>query len=309
MKAYFKLQIRLINRTLVEMGTKPMFGYPLAILLFYSISLLLFIKTEYAVYIYGLFALSLAIKLSEIKRNEFLKNTFSTRDYRKIRTTENVIVVLPFILFLMYKQLYLPVLILMFLSVLLANFSFKTPFRFTIPTPFGKKPFEFPVGFRRTFYIFPLAYYLTFQSVRSGNFNLGVFAILLIGFVVLTYYSKPENEYYIWSYKTTAKGFILSKIKTGLLLFTYLSLPSILPLIVFYPIELETLLLFIIICYAYVVTTILAKYSAYPYKLNLTEAMFIGLSAMFLPILILIIPLLYFKSIRQLKPILEHDQN
>lgn len=307
MKAYFKLQIKLINRTLVEMGTKPVFGYPLAILLFCGISLLLFIKTEYAVYIYELLALSLAIKLSELKRNEFLKNVFSTRDYRKIRTTENAIVVLPFVLFLVYKQLYVPACILIFLSVLLANFSFKSPFRFTVPTPFGKKPFEFPVGFRKTFYVFPLAYYLTFQSVRSGNFNLGVFAILLIGFVVLTYYSKPEHEYYIWSYKTTAKGFILSKIKTGLLLFTYLSLPSILPLVIFFPIEFETLVLFIIICYAYVVTTILAKYSAYPYKLNLTEAMFIGLSTMFIPILVCIIPFLYYKSIRQLKPILEHD--
>ncbi len=307
MKAYFRLQIKLINRTLTEMGSRPIFAYPLGILVFLGASVLLFIRTEFAEYIYGILALSIALKLNEIKRNEFLKLIFSDSDYRKIRTIENLIVCFPFVLFLLYKQMFISTLILVFCAVFLAFLSFKNPFTYTIPTPFSKTPFEFPVGFRKTFYIFPLAYYLMFQSVASGNFNLGLASMVLVGLVVLSYYSKPENELYIWCFNVSPKDFLMSKIRTGLLFFTGLCLPIILCLLGFFPDEITSLLLFIVMSYTYIITVVLAKYSAYPYKMNLTEGMLIGMSLMFIPMLIGIIPFLYFKAIKQLKPILEHD--
>lgn len=307
MKAYFKLQLKLLNRGLIEQGARPIFGYPIVILVFYGASLLLFARTEFAEYIYGVLALSLALKLSDLKRNEFLKYIFPKAQYRKVRIVENLIVVLPFILFLLFKQMLLMPFVLVIGSIILANLNFKSPIRYTIPTPFSKVPFEFPVGFRKTFYIFPFAYYLTFQSIASGNFNLGVVSVLLVCLVVLSYYSKPENEYYIWCFNRTSKDFIFEKIRIGLFLFSLLSLPMIIPLIVFFPNELTTLLIFILMSYTYIITVILAKYSAYPYKMNLIEGMLIGISLIFMPLLIGIIPFLYLKSIRQLNPILEHD--
>lgn len=289
------------------MGSRPIFAYPLGILIFSGLSLLLFIKTEFAQYIYGVAALSIVLKASEYKRNEFLKRIFSIKEFRNIRTLENLIVVFPFVIFLVYKQLFIMPILLVFSSILLANFNFKSPVRFTIPTPFSKTPFEFPVGFRKTFYIFPLAYYLTFQSISSGNFNLGGVSVLLVGLVVLSYYSTPENAYYIWCFKDSAKGFMIQKIKTGLLFFTFLSLPIVISLLVFFPNEFTNLLVFIFMSYTYIITVILAKYSAYPYKMNLIEGMLIGISLMFMPLLIGIIPFLYIKSMNQLKPILERD--
>lgn len=307
MKAYFKLQFKLLNRTLKEMGSRPIFAYPLGILVFYGLSLLLFVKTEFAQYIYGITALSIVLKASDYKRNEFLKGIFSVKVYRKIRTLENLILVFPFVLFLLYKQIFIMPLILIIGSILFANFNFKSPIRYTIPTPFSKTPFEFPVGFRKTFYFFPLAYYLTVQSIASGNFNLGGVSVLLVALVVLSYYSKPENEYYIWCFKDSAKDFIMGKIKTGLWFFTFLSLPIVISLLVVFPEEFSNLLLFVFMSYTYIITVILAKYSAYPYKMNLIEGMLIGISLMFMPLLIGIIPFLYVKSRNQLKPILERD--
>ena len=76
-----------------------------------------------------------------------------------------------------------------------------------MPTPFSKNPFEFTTGFRRTLLIFPLAYALTVIAINVDNLNLGIFSILLIFLIVLSFYSKPEEEYYVWVHADTPKSF------------------------------------------------------------------------------------------------------
>lgn len=307
MNNYFKLQYEMLNRKMDEIGLLPILAYPLAIIGFYGISLYLFSKTAFAEYYYGIIALSFVSKLSEQKRNDFLKTIFSTINYRRLRITENFIIVFPFLLFLIYNESLIVALALIFLSLLLSIFNFNTILNITIPTPFSKQPFEFPIGFRKTFYIFPFAYFLTFQSIFVENFGLGIFSMLLIGLVVLSYYSKPENEYYIWSFNLTSKGFLINKIKTGLLYFTFLSLPVMIALSTFFPDKITILIVFLLLCYTYIVTIILAKYSAYPNEMNLPQGMLVGFSLMFPPMLIGVIPFFYVQSIKQLKPMLEDD--
>ncbi len=307
MIAYFKLQYRILNRKLDEIGFSPILGYVLAIIGFYGISVYLFSKTEFAEYFYGLVSISFISKLSEKRRNDFLKTIFSINDYRKLRILENLILAFPFLVFLLYKQSFLITLLLFSVSVLFSLLHVNTSLSFTIPTPFSKKPFEFPVGFRKTFYFFPIAYFLTYQSILVENFNLGVASMLLIVVVILSYYSKPENEFYVWSFKLSARGFLLSKIMTGLIYFTFLSLPILISLIGFFPNKASTLIVFLVLGYVYITTIILAKYSAYPNEMNLPEAVLIGISLMFPPILLGITPLFYTKSIKRLKPFLEND--
>ncbi|MGB1293901.1 MAG: ABC transporter permease [Flavobacteriales bacterium] len=309
MKLFFQLQFAILNRTLTELGSKPIFAYPLAISLFCGLSLLLFMKTEYAIYIYCVFALSLVYKLCEQKRNEFLKITFRKIEYIKIRIVENCIVVLPFCAFILFKEQYLEAGLLLFAAGLMSMVQTKNPLNYSIPTPFGKVPFEFPMGFRKTFYLFPIAYYLTFQAVLSENINLGIASIVLIGLVIISYYSKPENELYVWNYSLPPKLFLKNKIKICLTLFTYLILPILFTLSVFFFSQMDKVILFSLAVYVYLITFVLAKYSAYPRKMNIIEGLFIGLSIMFIPVLILIIPLLYKKSINQLTPILDDDKN
>ena len=307
MKEYFKLQYRILNRKMNDVGLSPILGYLLTIIGFYGISIYLFSKTEFAEYFYGLISISFLPKLSEKKRNDFLKTAFSISNYSKLRIMENLIIVFPFLIFLLYQQSFLVTIILLFISPLMFILNFDNNFNFTIPTPFSKKPFEFPVGFRNTFFLFPFAYFLAYQSILADNFNLGIASMLLITVVVMSYYSKPENEYFIWSFNLTSKDFLIKKIMIGFLFFSFLILPVILSLIIFYPNETLTLLAFILLSYTYIITIILAKYSTYPNEINLPEGILLGISIIFPPLLLGIIPFFYTKSIKQLNLILDND--
>ena len=304
MIAYFQLQFKMINRKLIDFGLNPIIGFLILLISFIGLSIYLFSKTEFAQYVFILIALSLVSKLSEPKRNDFLKFYFKDIEYRKLRMTENTIVVLPFIIFLVYQQLFISVIILAILSMLMALLNFSRSFNYTIPTLFYKKPFEFTVGFRNTFYLYLFAYFLTFMSASVGNFNLGIFALLMVFLISISFYSKLENEYYIWIFKDTPKKFLLKKIRTAFVYSTILSLPIIIVLGIFFINEANTLLLSLLLGYAYIITMILAKYSAYPNEMNLPQGILIGISLLFPPILIGIIPFFYLQSVKRLNDIL-----
>lgn len=292
------------NRKLTDFGLNPIIGFILLLTGFIGLSIYLFSKTEFAEYVFILIALSFVSKLSETRRNDFLKYCFIDTEYQKLRLTENYIIALPFIAFLVYEQLFPSVILLTILTLLMALVNFNSTFNYTLPTPFYKRPFEFAVGFRSTFYLFFFAYFLTFMAISVGNFNLGIFALLLVFLVSLSFYSKPENEYYVWSFITTSKGFIIEKIKVGLVYSTILSIPILIVLGIFFLSEINTLLIFQLLGYVYLVTIILAKYSAYPNEMNLPQGILIGISLLFPPILIGIIPFFYLQSTKRLNDIL-----
>ena len=85
MKEYFTLQFKLFNRQLTEWGIEPILGYALGLFIFFVLSFELFKKTQYADVIYIGIALSLLIKSNEEARNNFLKLTYPTIDYLKLR--------------------------------------------------------------------------------------------------------------------------------------------------------------------------------------------------------------------------------
>jgi hypothetical protein len=304
MKEYFQLQFRMINRKMIDFGIPLLIGYILLPFVFILLSNYLFEKTEFANYVYGLIAISFVSKLSEPKRNDFLKSVFNKDKYRKLRAIENLIYCLPFTLFLIYKNQFAFSVILNLFVIIITLFNFSTNLNVTIPTPFSKNPFEFTVGFRKTFYVFPIAYFLTYISVSVGNFNLGIFSMLLIGITCFSYYSKIENEYFVWNYNLSSKEFLLKKTKTCLIYFSLLSLPIIITLAVCFFNEIDILIVFFLLCYAYLTTIIFAKYSSFPNEMNMSQGILIATSFMFPPILLISIPLFYSQSIKKLNAIL-----
>nr|WP_321227887.1 ABC transporter permease [uncultured Psychroserpens sp.] len=304
MKAYFQLQFKMLNRRIIDFGLPLLIGYTLLPFVFISLSNYLFRNTEFANYVYALIAISLVSKLSEPKRNDFLKSIFSKNNYKKLRVVENVIYCLPFTLFLAYKKQFVFSLILNFLVIIITLLNFSIDINVTIPTPFNKKPFEFTVGFRKTFYIFPIAYFLTYISVSFGNFNLGIFSILLIGITCFSYYSKIENEYFVWNYNVSSKEFLLEKTKTCLIYFSLLTLPIIITLGISFFNEIDILIIFILLCYAYLTAIIFAKYSSFPNEIKMSQGILIAISFMFPPILLIFIPLFYSQSIKKLNTVL-----
>ena len=307
MNEYFKLQYLMTKRKLSD-GSSLIVGYFLAlviVLVFISLSIWLFRYKTYAPYMYIFVSLYFTTKLSEIKRNDFLKIHFGNSRYRKVRISENLIIALPFVIFLLYKHYFLPTIFLVIITVVMALFSFKTTYHLTIPTPFSKKPFEFTVGFRNSFFVFFITYGLAIIAVTVDNFNLGVFALLLIFLTVLGYYLKPENEYFVWSYSLTPSKFLIEKVKTAFVFSSCLCSPVLILLGIFYFENLDILLLCMLLGNLYLITMILAKYSAYPSEIDLARVMIMVICLIFPPMLIAMIPFFANQSVNKLKLFLE----
>lgn len=308
MKDYFYLQFVMTNRKIKEAGINPLLGYILSLVAFILLSEYIFQKTEFAKYLVILTCISLEFKISEKNRTDFLLSTFGNSLKKKIRILENVIVSIPFVALLIYKNAFLEAALLFVITIIIAAYSFQTNFNFSIPTPFSKRPFEFLVGFRKTFYIFPIAYILTVIAINIGNLNLGIFSMMLIFLTSLSYFAKPEQEYYVWVYADTPKIFLKNKIITATKYATLLVAPILISLLIFYPNKFEMSLLFFLIGLLFIWTIILAKYSAYPGEMNLPEGILIAFSLYFPPLLLAILPFFYNKSINKLKVLLD-DKN
>lgn len=305
MKPYFQLQFRMLSRKMTAFGIPPVLGFGIIPVLFFAMSELLFRKTEYAPYLYVFLAISFVTQLSEAKRNAFLKSIFNQPNYLKLRAMENGILVSPFLLFLAYKGQFLLMLIASLGAMAMALLHFNASINTTLPTPFGKKPFEFTVGFRRTFLLFPTAYFLTFMAILADNFNLGIFSLLTIGITCLSYYAKPENEYFVWNYNLTPQQFLVEKVKTGFLQFTLLSLPVLVALGIFFPDNALVLMAFFALCLVYLATLIFVKYAAFPHEINVFQAIAVGISFIVPPILLVITPLFYIQAVKALNTILK----
>ena len=305
MKEYLLLQCRMNNRKLRDAGLPPVLGYVLIVAAFVGLSYYLFSKSQYAQYIYPLLALTLLSPLAETRRCEFLKTTFGDAQYRQLRILENLILVLPFVLFLLYKQVFLLAGVLPVAAALLALNTYSSSLQYTIPTPFGRKPFEFAVGFRGTFFLYIIAYGLAGIAAAVGNFNLGIFALLMVFAITLSYYSTPEDEYYVWQHSYSPKAFLFMKYKTAVQYATLLSLPALAILGIAFYTDIHYILLFQILGYAYIACMIAAKYSAYPNEMNVPQAVLLAFAICFPPVLLIVFPYFLSRAMQRLQPILK----
>jgi len=234
MKEYFRLQNKRLNRALIDFGIPLVIAYVIVPIIFVFLSNHLFSITVFAGYVYVFVALIFISGISERKRNSFLMSIFDKKKYLKLRVVENLVCCSPFLIFLLYKQVFVLVVVLLILAILMVFFNYSIATNFAMPTPFGKKPFEFAIGFRKTFFVFPFAYFLAIMSIRVDNFNLGVFSMILVTLVCLSYYSKPERKYFVWNFKMSSKKFLQEKIKNGMLFLTILNAPILAALLIFY---------------------------------------------------------------------------
>ncbi len=305
MKYYFTLHFKRFCRILKQAGFNPYISIFSILALFITFSHFVFVKIKFAEIIYPILGLVLINKLGEKERNNFLKICFQKNKFRQLRLIENIGLALPFTLFLFYKQEFLYASIFFAISILLSFINNVSSFSFSIPTPFYKQPFEFIIGFRKTFIIFIGVYILSVISVRVGNFNLGIFSMIVTFLSCLSFYSKPEPQFYVWVHSNTPAHFLKRKIKTAVLYSLVLSLPIAILLGIFNIDKLHFVVLFELIGVLYVVNSLLAKYAYYPAEININQAFIIAGAVIFPPLLLLTIPFFYSKAKAQLKPILK----
>jgi hypothetical protein len=305
MKEYFELQYKMTIRRFRDAGIEPIFAYIILPVGFYGLSAFLFNKSDFAEYIYLFIALNVMTILSETRRTEFLNICFGDVQFKKIRITENLILSIPFISFLIYKQLFIYTLLLLLISIVLALVNFRTKFNYTIFSPFSGRPFEFTTGFRNTFPLFFIAYIIVFIAATVNNFNLGVFSLIIVFATSVGFYLNPENEYFVWIYGMNPKKFLFSKMKTAILFSSTLVLPIVILLSVIFPQNIGFLFLFISFGWAFLVCTIVTKYSSYPNEINIPKGLLLGLCVGLPPMLVILIPSMFLKAENRLKKLLK----
>jgi len=308
MKEYFDLQLLMTKRKIKELGIHPLLAFIVGICIFGFLSTYIFYKTEFAAYLLLLFYISLIIKLSEKSRSEFLSLVYGDKNKNKIRLIENLIISIPFLIVLCINFAFIELALLLFSGLVFAIFSFRSNYSSTIPTPFSKRPFEFLVGFRKSFIIFPIIYILTAIAITVGNYNLGLFSMMIIFLISLSFYNESENEYFVWIHALSPKKFLLYKLSTASIYVSILAIPVSLGLLFRFPDFYHFTIIFYLIGLLFLWTIILAKYSAYPHEMNLAEGFIIAFCFIFPPFLIVVLPYFYFKSINKLK-FLIYDKN
>ncbi len=301
---YLSLQHKMLNRHIKAFGLPIAVGYILGIGAFIFIAYLLFIRVKYAAYLLISIALMLLSKTSKVNRNDFLKTCFPPSKYKKIRLLENLILSLPFILFLLYQSKIIEAIILLFGTLGFALININPQVNFTLPTPFSKKPFEFSVGFRKTIVFILFAYFLVFMAIKVDNFNLGAFSFVIIFGLSLIYHIEPEKEFFVWIFAASPKQFLLKKLLTAFKFSMLLSLPIIGLLITFFIDKWWIICIIPLVGYIYLATFILLKYVAFPKEINIPQVILFVISIAFPPFLLILIPYFYTKAIKNLQSIL-----
>jgi hypothetical protein len=291
----------LVQRRIADFGIRPALGMGLGSLFFVGGSILLFQRTAFAPYIYLLLMFSAIFRLSESRRNDFLATCFPHPKIRLVRLLENGFVLAPFLVFLLIHQAWLFAIAALLGSVLLSQWTFRGGNGYAIPTPFGKHPFEFAVGFRKTFWLFGLLYFVGGMGIWVDNFNLLAFSLGAIYIVSLSFHTQPEPEFYVWVFDRKPAPFLWMKIRQAFFGAWLLAMPIALAAGIFYPHQVLLLLGLMMVGGLIQATVISAKYAAFPQEMNIPEGAVLALCISMPPLLLVFAPYFFQKALRQLK--------
>ena len=301
-KVYFNLQKKLISRQIREFGLHPVVAIFLGMLVFSIFSWIVYTKTNYANYvILGFYVYYLTV-LSDLRRDEFLQSILNRKQFVGVRMFENFIFYIPFLVVLLCYNNFSTACIGMAISILMGLNPIKRTASLTIPTPFYKKPFEHIVGFRNFILIIFLAYILCVISIQVNNFNLGIFSMVLISLISMSFYNLPEESYFVWMYNISPYQFLIKKLQEGIFHHFILIIPSFLILLYFNPSQILIILIVYLISILYLSFMIIAKYANYPKQISIPQSILIIMSFLIPPILLYTFPLFFKRSIRQLTP-------
>jgi uncharacterized Tic20 family protein len=286
-------------------GINPIFALSILLFAFIFFSVHLLDQSAYALYLYAFFPFTFLATLGAQKRNEFLQITFPKKKLQQLRMAENALIVCPFAIMLIFKHKPILSLAILILACLFSFYVIRTRKSTTMPTLFFKSPFEYTIGFRKTFLGIIICYILLIIGSYIGNFNLALVAMGLLFLIMTSYYTLPENEFYVWVFSKSSPAFLHSKIKIALNYSLYLSVPALLSLLIIFPSHYLIIFGIFVAGLFIVITSLLGKYALYPSEVNLIQILCIIFGALFPPLMLIVIPILYLTSINRLKPILE----
>lgn len=302
---YYKLQYRRFLRKCNELQVLPLFVIVLIVAVFILLSSLVFHKITYTEWIYPSIGLGIIAQLNSVKNTKIIHHIFSSQDFQRTRCMQAFFLALPFVFFLLYKYLWIQAILLFLLSLLSIFIPSGKRSSLRLPTPFRKKPFEFIVGFRKSILLILIFYFLIFKGIQVGNENLAYASMGFIHMLSISFLMSPEDQHFVWISNASAKTFLWKKILTAIICASLLTIPGLLAVLIAFPHYYLAAIFIYIVAYMWISTMILAKYSVFPKEMNLPQAIILGVSFLFPPLLIYTIPSFYRKARKQLELILE----
>lgn len=302
---YFRLQAKRISRKTAEFGLHPILAVILSPILFIGLSLFFFAKVPFAEYVYPTLALYFIVGKDTHQKLRFLSTQFDRYSLFKIRLLENLLICVPFMVFLVYKSYWIQASVLLCFSLLLAGLKPLKSNMNRMPTPFSNIPFEFPIGFRKSIVFVMLSYIIVLIALQVDNFNLGLVILGFQFFIILTFYSQVEPIHFVRIFDGSAQNFLWKKLKTGILYSLYFVLPISILLTTFNPDKFLFILIVIALGLLLVSLMICVKYSSFPKSMSVIDSIIFAVSLGIPPLMLFFIPKLYKKSIAHLKPVLK----
>lgn len=303
-KYYFELQIKMLGRQLKDYGVHPIVAIVLGLLAFVLLSFYFYTRIENASYFYPLISVLFLCQFITGERNTFLSNLTKKKDFLTIRLLENLAVVLPFVVFMLYKGDWLQAIISLVIASALIFLKLNQSINLAIPTPFGRRPYEFLVGFRVFFLLLVVVFILFGIGLFVANYNLSLFCIVLVFWICMGFYAKQERKYLVWIHNVNARKFLADKVKTALLYGSLLCLPLAIILIIYNPTEFYLVLIAQLVGAIYLIAAVFGKYAAFPDQMNIAGGILFGIGFCFPPFLLIVIPIFYKQSLKHLEKIL-----
>ncbi|WP_306641117.1 hypothetical protein [Sanyastnella coralliicola] len=308
MKVYFSLLFKISTRAIRQVGLHPVLGALLAVAAFTTLTMVLYAQTAWAGLFMVLFGVYFQSLLMSTQRTEFLELHFGKRQRQRIRLLENSLVGLPFLIVLLASAEWLLCLLFVAVTCVTSFFSFQQVYVRSIPTPFGKSPYEFVVGFRRIWWVLMVAGVLLAIGIGVDNPNLAVSSVVAIQLAIASFYSTPEPDFFVWNSNRSWSAFLKWKLGVMLKNTSLLIAPFSLVFLLVYP---ENWWVWGIICAVgilLIALVVLAKYAAFPYAISLPHAVIIALCVSFPPLIPLAAAFLSANARKSLKRYL-HDPN
>lgn len=277
---YLLLRLRQFVRFYSFSDIHPLIGIPVTCLLFAALSAVVYHKAPYAAWVYAGVAMLAITELQNVKTNSFLKQLLTKEVFFKIKLAENMLMLLPFAAVMVYYQSWWQLLTVLVLAVPYSYYSAKLPRPQlkALPSPYKGYAYEANFGFRSMFFGYVLYLLLLVAGCIAQHVYVLMVPFFLLLFCMVAAYGELEEPIYIWTYRTTAGGFLKKKFYTLVRNYCITFAPFLLLGLVFCYAEWQVVLL----CFAAGLTAVtgsmLIKYHFYPGRtiVQITQMIFFG---------------------------------
>jgi hypothetical protein len=293
MRFYFKLQYKRFYRNAKDNNSSLLIAALITLILVSLLSSLIIQRFEYGSEIVAIIPLGLVTMLNSKKHLYFLNLHFQKMEILKIRWIENLIICVPFgIILSAHLEFYFALILIAGGSLLAITPPFPGESK-VIPTPFYKKPFEFIIGFRKNWAVLIGLYTVATIGLMVDNYNLALVTLFLCLLSFMRYFSEEEPQEWIWVYNKSASAFLKTKIIQSLLQSLILASPILLSLLILHPPNWPITLAALAFGLLIVILSLLVKYAFYPDVNSIVGGIYIAMSLLVPPIVLISIPYFY----------------